>query len=522
MTMETKSIWSGCEIATPGARLPMSCDVCVVGAGIAGLTTAYHLATGGRRVVVLEAGPRPGGGETAFTTAHLASVIDDRFDRLRSIRGIDAARLAHQSHASAIDEIERIAGVEGIDCDFERVDGFLFASAKEGIKVLEEEEETLREAGIPYFRMEKSPLPPHGFLPALRFGRQARFHPLKYLAGLVRALAPRCDIVTDARVTELNREGDVWQVHCGDRRLTAKVVVLATNTPLNGGIGVNSRIAAYTTYALSAAVPVGSVPNALYWDTEDPYHYIRTARFEGGERLIVGGEDAKTGQAHDPLERWARLEQWAREWIPGMETVERRWSGQVFETLDGLALIGRAPGGDEDLYVITGDSGMGLTHGTIAGLLIPKLIAGETHPWAGLYDPSRKPLAAIGTFVKENANVAGQYRDWLVGADVDSPTEVKQGCGGILRRGLSLIACYRDETGKVHERSATCPHMMGVVRWNASAGTWDCPCHGSRFGPTGKLLHGPATSDLAEVEPEAAATALEASVGSPMPAFSGL
>jgi nitrite reductase/ring-hydroxylating ferredoxin subunit len=278
--------------------------------------------------------------------------------------------------------------------------------------------------------------------------------------------------------------------------------VVTTNTPINDRVAIHTKQAPYLTYAIGARVPRGTVARALYWDTLDAYHYIRLQPMgRGRDVLIVGGEDHKSGQADDQPERWDRLEAWARERFPKMSPVEYRWSGMVMETTDGLAFIGRNPSDAENVYIATGDSGMGMTHGTIAGILLTDLILGRENPWGAIYDPSRKPVWGMAwkEFLVENANVAKEYaRDWIGGGDVSSVKEVRRGEGAILRRGLEKVAVYRDERGTVHERSAVCPHLGCIVHWNPGEKTWDCPCHGSRFDPRGRVISGPASSPLAE------------------------
>jgi nitrite reductase/ring-hydroxylating ferredoxin subunit len=215
--------------------------------------------------------------------------------------------------------------------------------------------------------------------------------------------------------------------------------------------------------------------------------------------LVIGGEDHKTGQADDQEARFARLEQWGRDRFP-LGQLAYRWSGQVMETIDGLAFIGRNPLDEPNVFIATGDSGMGLTHGTIASLILPELILGHEHPWSDLYSPSRKPIRALRTFLSENLNVAKQYGAWLSGGDVSSPDEVPAGEGRLLRRGLTKVALYRDEHGTMHECSAVCPHLGCIVEWNGVEKTWDCPCHGSRFDGYGQVINGPAASDLTPVE----------------------
>ena len=292
------------------------------------------------------------------------------------------------------------------------------------------------------------------------------------------------------------------QVETDDgRRIMAGSIVVATNNPINDLVAIHTKQAPYTTYVIGARIPAGSVPKALYWDTEDPYHYVRTQRVKMADNaydcLVVGGEDHKTGQAQDGQARHASLEQWARERFPMIDDIEYRWSGQVMETVDGIAFIGRNPGDAENVYIATGDSGMGMTHGTIAGILITDLIMGRHSAWSPLYDPARKTLRAAGKYAKENINVAAQYTDWVTAGDVQSVDEIRKNSGAVIRRGLAKIAVYRDATGSLHERSAVCTHLGCIVGWNDTEKTWDCPCHGSRFDKLGKVITGPANSDLA-------------------------
>ncbi len=501
MSTPTSSIWE--SESPPRAATPLSkavtTDVCVVGAGIAGLSAAYFLATEGRTVVVLDAKDSLGGGETQFTTAHLAWVLDDRFTRIAEIRGDEVARAAATSHRGAVDLIGEVARRENIACDYKHVDGYLFPGA-DGADILRKEVATLARLGLPFERLDAPPIANQEG-PCLRFTGQAQFHPLKYLAGLAGAIRRRGGAIhTRTRVQKIEG-GDTCTLHTENGPVvTANAVVVATNAPFDAGIVLHTKLAAYTTYALAMDVPPGSVPQALYWDTEDPYHYARfhTHR-DGTEALIVGGEDHKTGQADNQTQRWEQVELWARQRFPSAGAVRHRWSGEVFETPDGLGLIGAAPWG-KNVYVITGDSGMGMTHGTLGGRLVTNLILGRADEYAGVYDPTRWMPAGLLTFLRENLNIVARYADWFTGGDVRSPDEIPNGQGAIIRRGLSKLAVYKDEQGKVCERSATCPHLGGVVRWNPGEKTWDCPLHGSRFDCTGKVMHGPAVKDLAPAE----------------------
>jgi glycine/D-amino acid oxidase-like deaminating enzyme/nitrite reductase/ring-hydroxylating ferredoxin subunit len=476
-------------------------DVCVVGAGIAGLATAWLLAREGRRVIVLDDGP-VAGGETGRTTAHLANVMDDRFTVLEKLHGRDGARLAAESHGAAIDRIERICREESIDADFRRLDGWLFPAPGAEPDALAGELEAARRAGLDASFAEP-PYDPFRRGRAIRFTNQARFHPLRFVNGLAQAIVRAGGVIhTGSHVAEVNGGDEVKVVTTAGHTVRAAACVVATNTPISDRFIAHVKQAPYRTYVIGARVPAGSVPDALYWDDGDPYLYIRLQPATGAEThdvLIVGGEDHKTGQKDDGAARLDRLAAWTREHFPMVESVDYRWSGQVFEPNDFLAMTGPQPGA-KNVYFHTGDSGQGMTHGMIAGMLLTDLIAGRPNPWASLYDPARVTLRAAGEFAKENLNVAAQYAAWLLPGEAADTDAIAAGTGKVIRRGRRLIAAYRDDAGTLHERSATCTHLGCVVDWNALEKSWDCPCHGSRFTPDGEVMTGPAAAPLHAVD----------------------
>jgi glycine/D-amino acid oxidase-like deaminating enzyme/nitrite reductase/ring-hydroxylating ferredoxin subunit len=501
---ESVSVWMGTADAPPAGSLDgdSEAEVCVVGAGIAGLTTAYLLAREGRSVVVLDDGP-VAGGETCRTTAHLVNALDERFYELERVFGERGARLAAESHTAAVDKIEEIVGAEEIDCDFVRLDGYLFVPPGQSTEQLGRELRAAHRAGLDGVEyVERVPYEAYDFGQALRFPRQGQFHILRYLQGLTRAITRDGGrVFTRTHADEIKSLGaDSARVRTSaGHTVNSRFVVVATNTPVNDLVAIHTKQAPYRTYVVGARVPKGGVPRMLLWDTPDPYHYVRIQEFDTHDILIVGGEDHKTGQADDMDERWRRLEEWSRERFPMIERFEYRWSGQVMEPVDGLAFIGRNPLDNENVLIATGDSGNGMTHGTIAGMLLTDLIAGRENPWAELYEPSRKPTSSIRDFAQENLNVAAQYTDLATPGDVESADEVRPGEGAVLRRGLTKVAVFRDESGALHTRSAICAHLGCVVRWNPGEKSWDCPCHGSRYDPRdGHVVNGPAINGLAE------------------------
>ena len=501
------------KFSTAPLQQDITVDVCVIGAGIAGVTTAYVAARENRSVVVVDDGP-VGGGMTGRTTAHLVNAIDNRYIDVEKFLGEECARLTAESHTAAIDCAERIAREHNIDCDFERVDGYLFLPPGGSVTELMDELAAIHRAGlVGVERVESVPNTKINSDAVLRFPRQAQFHPLKYLNGLAGVIIDGGGkIFTGTRVVSVE-DGDHVKIQTADGyTITAGAAVVATNCPINDRLVIHSKQAPYTTYAICLRV-TRPVEHALFWDTAQtaegekqeigpaPYHYVRFARGEQGDVLIVGGEDHKSGQAEDCAQRFAKLERWIRERFPFVGEITDHWSGQVMESIDGVAYIGRNPG-DKNVYVVTGDSGNGITHGIFAGMLIVDLIVGRENPWAKLYDPSRKTLKprVLADYIAENANVAAQFRDYVTPGSVKSLSEIKPGEGAVLRDGLKKIAAYRDENGNLHAFSAVCPHLGCVVRWDACEKTWDCPCHGSRFDALGCVVNGPAVSDLEPTE----------------------
>ncbi|HEY2975165.1 MAG TPA: FAD-dependent oxidoreductase, partial [Pyrinomonadaceae bacterium] len=359
---QSRSVWMDTAEVPLEPALPerVSADVCIVGAGIAGMSTAYLLALEGKSVVVLDDGPI-GGGMTGRTTAHLVNALDDRYFELERLHGEEGARLAAESHTAAINAIEAIVNREAIKCEFERLDGYLFVPPHDSRKILDDELEAVHKAGLTDIeKVERVPWGSYDTGPALRFPRQGQLHPLKYLTGLAKAIKEKGGrIYTQSHATEIEGGKQARVETTGGGVVTAGAVVVATNTPVNDLMGIHTKQAAYQTYVIGARIPLGSVARALYWDTPDPYHYLRVETVGKGanayDMLIVGGEDHKTGQQDDANKRFAALERWTRHRFSMIEGIEYRWSGEVMEPVDGLAFIGRNPLDAKNVFIATGD-----------------------------------------------------------------------------------------------------------------------------------------------------------------------
>jgi Glycine/D-amino acid oxidases (deaminating) len=488
----------------------LNTEVLVIGGGISGVTTAWLLAKAGKQVVLIEDG-FIGSGETGRTTAHCTWALDDRFSNIEQIFGEEKSRLAAESHAEAINQIERNVQELNIDCNFKRVDGYLYLHPSDKLKTLQQEFEAIQRTGQEVQWMEQTPFIAGTNSPCIVFPNQAQFHILRYLHGLANGFVERGGrIYTQSAATAIKKN----QVACNGYTITAQQIVVATNTPVNDVVTMHTKQFPFRSYVIAAAVPKGSVPASLWWDTGDmnskwftePYHYVRTEPFNDSyDLLIAGGEDHKTGQASkediSEEERYNNLIEWTREHFPMMEHVIYRWSGQVMEPLDYLGFIGRNPG-DDNIYIITGDSGNGMTHGTLGGMIVTDLIMGKENPWAELYSPRRLPVKVPGRYMKEIADMAAQYADWITSADIKEVESLAPGEGAIMGKGIKRYAVYKDEEGAVHACSAMCTHLGCVVQWNADEKSFDCPCHGSRFTSKGEVINGPAITGLKKVQIE--------------------
>jgi glycine/D-amino acid oxidase-like deaminating enzyme/nitrite reductase/ring-hydroxylating ferredoxin subunit len=463
----------------------------------------------GKKVVLVEDG-FIGSGETGRTTAHLTCALDDRYYFLEKIFGERITKLAAESHMEAINEIEKIVNELNIDCSFKRVNGYLFLHPSDKEKNLDKEYHATQKAGLQTSILEGIPaLANAENQKCLAFSNQAQFHVLHYLKGLADAVIAMGGIIyTEAHAEDITKSG----AKVNDYTFSAEHIVVATNTPVNDVLTMHTKQHAYRTYVIAGKIPKGNLPYALWWDTGDqeskwvsqPYHYVRVENFDDQyDLLISGGEDHKTGQSDgDGIieeSRYDKLETWTRNYFPMLEDdLTYRWSGQVMEPVDSLGFMGKNPG-DDNIYIITGDSGNGMTHATIGAAIICDSIMGIKNKWEDIYNPSRITLKIAIDFAKEVSNMASQYFDWIKSSDLKNTADLPVGEGGIISYGLKKIAVYRDYDNTLKAFSAVCPHLGCIVQWNSDEKSFDCPCHGSRFATDGSVTNGPAQTDLHKI-----------------------
>jgi glycine/D-amino acid oxidase-like deaminating enzyme/nitrite reductase/ring-hydroxylating ferredoxin subunit len=446
-----------------------------------------------------------GSGETGRTSAHLTAVLDDRYFHLQKLFGKDNTKLIAESHRKAIEFIETVVNTESIKCDFQRVYGYLFLHPTDKPETLKKELDAACESGVEVCELQDIPGMQNVPGPCLRFSNQAQFHPLEYVRGLAKAITKLGGMIfTDTHASEIDENGITTK---DGFRIDAKHIVVATNAPVNSKYIIPIKQSAYRTYLVAARIRKDVVKEALWWDTgnqEDSanaYHYVRLQKLdEDYDLLLCGGEDHATGLSDDsdiPVEsdRYAILENWARERFP-IEDVIYKWSGQVMYPFDSLAYIGRNPMDKKNIYVVSGDSGNGMTYATIAGMLITDLINERQNKYEDLYSPSRFKLRAGNVLIGEFVGGLSSYFKKRPTHPNDTLESIASGEGKIVEIDGKKYGAYRDEGNLLHIVGAECTHMGCIIKWNNDEKSWDCPCHGSRFTSKGAVINGPANTDL--------------------------
>jgi len=499
--LATQSYWEDSSSVSRYRALDrnVTVDVVVVGAGITGLTAAYLIKQSGQRVAVIDR-RRAGGVDSALTTAHVTNVTDVDLSELVKSFGRDHAWAAWDAGLAAIEQIDRTIQREEIECEWTWVPGYKHAPA--GVAADEKTRRHLQEeaalAGELGFEARFLDAIPFFGTPGIEYGGQAKFHPRKYLSSLAKIVDGNGSHVFEHTESE-EVCADPLSVKANGHTISCDRVVIATHTPLMGktnmasAIALQTKLYLYSSYVFGGRLPNGLVPEASYWDTNDPYNYLRVDSHRGFDYAIFGGSDHKTAQ-DEPEKSYRDLEAIVRRVLPQLE-ITHRWSGQVVETNDGLPFIGET---SDRQFAATGYAGNGMTFGTLSGMMAHDWVAGRKNPWTELFDPGRtKVRGGAWDYIKENVDYPYYLiRDRFVGPEARSLRAVRRGEGKIVEIDGEKVAAYRSDKGATTLLSPVCTHMGCLVKWNDAERTWDCPCHGSRFTPTGSVLSGPAETPL--------------------------
>jgi len=497
--MSQSSLWLDTTERQPRAPLArdVGVDVCVIGAGITGLSAALELRRSGASVAVLE-GRFVGAGASGYNTAKLSALHGLTYAQLERRHGLDAARAYAEANQHGVERAFELAGQLDIDCDLRRKPNVTYAETAADRDRVQAEVAAAGRAGLPASLVEELDLP-FEIAAAVSVAGQAQFHPVAFLEGVARELERLGVTLSEGTMAVGVDAGSPCRVRTATgHTVAAGSVVVATHLPfLDRGLYF-ARCHPERSYVVAAPYTGEAAGEAMYLSTESPSHSIRTHELGSGTWLLVGGESHKTGQA-DAQERYERLERWMLERFGVQATM--RWATQDQMPVDGVPFIGPVDHVSANVFVATGFRKWGLAMGIAASELLAAWVEGRDHPWRSLFDTRRLRLrAAAGSLLKENANVALRFvGDRLVKrADVDS---IAPGQGRVVGQRLAQRAVHRDESGELHALSARCTHLGCIVNWNSGERTWDCPCHGSRFAVDGEVIMGPAVSPLERREP---------------------
>ncbi|MDX1962040.1 MAG: FAD-dependent oxidoreductase [Pirellulales bacterium] len=496
--IQQNSVWLNFNRQSfPQLNAPINVDVAIIGGGITGLTAGYLLTQAGKKVAILEKG-QIGGAETGHTTAHLTLITDEPLANLVSNFGKRGAQLAWQGGKIAIDVIEAVVAQERLACDFKRVPNYVHASLVDNQDErgeLRKFAELANELGFNGEFMEDVPLVHQ---PGVRFADQGLFHPIKYLDGVAGAITRQGgSIYEHSEVTQVH--DDPLILIANGLEIRCQKMIVATHSPMQGvenllsALILQTKVAAYNTYAVGGKISHQTLDAASFYDTSEPYNYLRVENDGTDSYAILGGMDHKTGQNDEEVDYHARLEELLTQLLPEV-AIDHHWTGQVLEPLDGLPYIGPV---NAEQFVATGYAGNGMTFGTLSGMMAADWFLGKNNPWEQLFQAERINVSTAWNYLVENKD----YPWYLIKGFMSTPAaqsiqEILVGEGKILILNGERAAVYRQADGGVAACSAVCPHMGCVVRWNHEDTTWDCPCHGSRFNTEGMVLAGPAEKPL--------------------------
>lgn len=497
--MFTKSLWTGFsdpDIHFPSLIKETEVDVVIIGGGITGITTAKLLIESGLKVAVCEA-KEVGKGTTGHSTGNLYHIIDQLLVAVKSKYNKEILQKLVSSREEAFKLIASNVEELAIDCDYQIQSMFLYENES---NKLHKEWETAVEVGIPMRKLTPGDMVTDSES-VYEIPNQATMNPLRYVQGLAGHVnGPNCSIYENSPVTSIEEDKEEVLVRTASGSVRAKYVVHATHTPKGIEVQFHTVLGPYREYGVAVKLENNDYPVGIYWGYygEKKFSY-RTYEHQGEQFLICVGSPHKVGQAEDNIAHINELLNFLKERFLVKE-VAYQWGGQHYKPADLLPYIGRKSSNSRQ-FVATGFATDGLIFGTLSARLITDEIKNLTNPYAEMFLASRhQPGKAAKEFLKENLDVAGVFIKDRFKSDDKDISEILPGEGKVVQKDNQKAAVYRDRKGNLSIYSALCSHMGCVVHWNNAEETWDCPCHGSRFGTSGDVIEGPAMDPLKKID----------------------
>ena len=505
----------------------ISADVCIVGAGIFGLTCGYYLTKKGFNVVILEKEPEIASKTTGHTTAKITSQHNLIYKYLIDSLGVSEAKHYLYANQEAIENIYQIIKDENIDCDFKRQDSYVYTNNVDELEKIKLENEAVNLLGFNSEFVTSTPLP-FDVLGAIKFPNQAEFNPIKYAYGLADCITKNSgNIYTNSLVKNIQKENNNFIVSCKDYVVKSKYVILASHYPFIDRLGYYF-LKMYQSTSYVIAVDIGDKTfDGMYISSKQPTFSYRFANYSGsgGKRLLlVGGADHKTGSKIDLSNAYNILEDEVRKYYTNCKVLYK-WNTEDCITLDKIPYIGEFSHFMPNMYIGTGFNKWGMTSSNVAGNIIVDKILGRENEYEDVFKATRlhpiKNNAELGNMIKETANslVINKFKVAEVGAenikdnskknsehvsDFDKNfSDIENDTGHVFEYNGEKVGIYKDKDGKIFAVKPICTHLGCLLSWNNLDKTWDCPCHGSRFDYMEHQLYNPAIRDLDVVDVKA-------------------
>lgn len=474
-------------------------DVLIIGGGITGLTAALQLQNAGKNCLLVDM-QTLGYGTTGGTSSHVNTFADTTYTEAESAFGAKGAQLFADAVNEGYTIIKNNIDTYKIECDFEVKKGYIYAEDENQAKQLDDLYNGAVNVGVEISYIDDVPTPVE-YVKAAMLPNQAQFHPLKYLKGLEQAYLKAGGLILEnTRIDDIEHEYDFHIAKAGEQEFKARKIIYATHMPPKITV-FSFRCAPYRSYVLGIKLTTDSAyPDALVYDMQEPYHYVRTHVVDGQKLLLVGGNDHKTGH-DDPEKAFDDLEKYVRKYYK-VSSVKHQWSSQYYIPVDGLPYVGQMPFEADGIYCATGYNGNGMMLGSISAKILADIIIGTENKYTDIFSTSRiKPIDGFKEFVKENVDVAYHFiADRLSIHETDSLKRLQNDSGKVVEVDGKKIAAYRDKDGELHALSPVCTHAQCIVNWNQVEKSWDCPCHGARYDINGTVITGPAVKNLPKID----------------------
>ncbi|HZK57686.1 MAG TPA: FAD-dependent oxidoreductase [Clostridia bacterium] len=499
---EPESYWIASTDTTdyPALEEDVVVDVAIVGGGITGITTGCLLKKAGLKVAIMEA-DRIAQGTSGHTTAKITSQHGLIYDKIATQVGMKKAKRYAQSNEKAIKLVAKIIEKINIDCDFEWQNACVYTQSDNYVEKIRKEAEIAQCLGIKASYVTDLPLP-FPIKAAVKFEKQAKFHPRKFLLKVAQYIdGDGSYIFENTNAVGIEKGKQCAVITENGKKIIASKIIIATLFPFSNFRGLYfSRMFQERSYIVAIKAK-SKFPDGMYINAEKPTRSMRSHPFGDEEIVLVAGEHHKTAHGKDENTHYKNLIDFADKNF-GIEEILYRWSAQDCTTMDNIPYIGNMSPNYPNIYVATGFKKWGMTTGAVSAMILRDLVVKGNNPWAEVYDPSRfVDKGSVLTFIKQNLNTAINFASGKLPFG-SAYKKIEKGEGKIINIAGQKIGVYRDEKGKLHFIDTTCTHMGCELKWNNAEKTWDCPCHGSRFSPTGEVIDSPAFEPLEKIEVE--------------------